>query len=108
VVAALATNWALFMANIGTLGPLLVAINVILLLLGYLLAGGLGLTGSDGMCIAVEMGVQNAALGITVAGRVAQSAGISEYAIPAAVYGITMYIVSIPGIFILRAIFGKG
>ena len=108
VVAALATNWALFMANIGTLGPLLISVNVVLLLLGYLLAGGLGLTGADGMCIAVEMGVQNAALGITVAGLVAQTAGISEYAIPAAVYGITMYIVSIPGVFVLRMIFGKG
>ncbi len=108
VVAALATNWALFMANIGTLGPLLIAMNVVFLLLGYLLAGGLGLTGADGMCISVEMGVQNAALGITVAGLVAGSAGISEFAIPAAVYGITMYIVSIPGVFVLRAVFGKG
>lgn len=108
LVVALASNWGLFIANIARLGPLLIGLNVALLLVGYLLTRLLGLSGGDGMCIAVEMGVQNAALGITVAGLVAQSAGISEFAVPAAVYGITMYIVSIPGIFVLRAIFPKG
>jgi BASS family bile acid:Na+ symporter len=33
--------------------------------------------------------------------------GIPEFAVPAAVYGITMYIVTIPGMFLLRRIFGK-
>ncbi|SFL40030.1 bile acid:sodium symporter family protein [Shimia aestuarii] len=107
VLAALITNWDLFVANIGRLGPLLVAINVVLLILGILLARVLGLGGGDGLCISIEMGVQNAALGITVAGLVAQSGGIPEYAVPAALYGITMYIVTLPGMFVLRAIFGK-
>ena len=107
VLAALITNWDLFMANIGRLGPLLVAINVVLLILGILLARVLGLGGGDGLCISIEMGVQNAALGITVAGLVAQSGGIPEYAVPAALYGITMYIVTLPGMFVLRAVFGK-
>ncbi|MGX9351034.1 bile acid:sodium symporter family protein [Shimia sp. W99] len=107
VLAALITNWDLFVANISRLGPLLVAINVVLLILGILLARVLGLGGGDGLCISIEMGVQNAALGITVAGLVAQSGGIPEYAVPAALYGITMYIVTLPGMFVLRAIFGK-
>ena len=107
VVAALATNWALFVENIAKLGPILVGLNAVLLVLGVVIARALGLSGGDGLCISVEMGVQNAALGITVAGLVAQVGGIPEFAIPAAVYGITMYIVTIPGMFILRAIFGK-
>ena len=107
VVAALATNWTLFVENIARLGPLLVALNAILLVLGVLIARLVGLGGADGLCISIEMGVQNAALGITVAGLVAQVGGIPEYAVPAAVYGITMYIVTIPGMFLLRKIFGE-
>ena len=107
VVAALATNWQLFLDNIGRLGPLLIGLNALLLILGALIARGVGLAGGDGLCISVEMGVQNAALGITVAGLVAQSGGIPEFAVPAALYGITMYVVTIPGMFVLRAIFGK-
>lgn len=105
VAAALATNWGLFVANVGTLGPLLVLLNAVLLIFGMSAARILGLSGSDGLCISIEMGVQNAALGIAVAGLVAQTGGIPEYGVPAAVYGITMYIVTIPGMFLLRAIF---
>ena len=107
IAAALATNWDLFVANIGTLGPVLVVFNVVLLILGVLVSRWVGLTGSDGLTISIEMGVQNGTLGIAVAGLVAQSSGIPEFALPAAVYGITMYIVTIPGMFVLRAIFGR-
>lgn len=107
VVAALATNWDLFISNVGILGPILMALNVVLLVLGAFAARSVGLSRGDGLCISVEMGVQNATVGITVAGLVAGAGGIPEYAIPAAVYGITMYIVSIPGIFILKMIFGR-
>ncbi|WP_243614689.1 bile acid:sodium symporter family protein [Shimia aestuarii] len=105
VVAALATNWGLFVENIARLGPLLVALNAVLLVLGMVVARVIGLGGADGICISIEMGVQNAALGITVAGLVAQVGGIPEFAVPAAVYGITMYIVTIPGMFLLRKVF---
>ena len=107
VLAALITNWDMFIANIARLGPLLVALNLVLLILGIVMARVLGLGGGDGLCISIEMGVQNAALGITVAGLVAQTGGIAEYAVPAALYGITMYIVTIPGMFVLRMLFGK-
>lgn len=105
IVAALATNWDLFVANIGTLGPILVVFNIVLLALGVLVSRVMGLTGSDGLSISIEMGVQNGTLGIAVAGLVAQTSGIPEFALPAAVYGITMYIVTIPGMYILRRIF---
>lgn len=107
VVAALASNWGLFVENIGSLGPLLMAINGVLLVLGTGIARAIGLNGADAVCISIEMGVQNAALGITVAGLVAQVGGFPEYAVPAAVYGITMYIVTIPGMFVLRKVFGE-
>jgi len=108
VLAALISNWALFLENVATLGPLLMVLNAGLLLLGVLVARLLGLSGGDALCISVEMGVQNAALGITVAGLIAQSAGISEFAVPAALYGITMYIVTLPAIWLMRRMFATG
>ena len=108
VAGALASNWALFIANVATLGPLLMLLNAILLVLGVLVARVLGLSGGDALCISVEMGVQNAALGITVSGLLAQTAGISEFAVPAAVYGITMYIVTLPAIWLMRRVFATG
>lgn len=107
IAAALATNWDLFVENIGTLGPILVVFNLVLLALGYLISRFVGLTGDDGLSISIEMGVQNGTLGIAVAGLVAQTGGIPEFALPAAVYGITMYIVTIPGMFVLKAIFSR-
>lgn len=106
VVGALAANWQVFRDNIGTLGPLLVVMNVVLLLLGVLAARLMGLTGGDGVAISVEMGVQNATLGITVAALISATPGLSEYAVPSGVYGITMYFVTLPGIFLLRRFFG--
>lgn len=107
LIAALISNWQILVDNFVHLGPLLIAMNVVLLVLGVLIARVVGLTGGDGLCISIEMGVQNAALGITVAGLIAQSGGIPEFAVPAALYGITMYIVTIPGMFLLRMVFGK-
>lgn len=107
LVAALAVNWDMFIANITTLAPILILLNIILLIAGVLIVRGLGLTGGDAVCIAVEMGVQNGTLGITVAALMTQMEGLSEYAIPSAVYGITMYIVTLPMIFSLRRIYAK-
>lgn len=105
VFAAIGTNWALITENFAQLGPLFVSMNVLLLIGGVLVARVIGLSGVDGICIAIEMGVQNAALGIAVAGLVANAAGITEYAVPSALYGIIMYIVTIPAIFVLRKLF---
>lgn len=104
VIAALATNWQLFVDNVLILGPLLVGLNITLLALGLLVAYLLGLSGPDRLCISIELGVQNATVGITLAGLIAASAGLSEYALPSAVYGITMYLVTIPAIFVMRRI----
>ena len=102
VLAALATNWDIFVDNIGVLGPALVAMNLVLLVLGGVVARLLGLTGPDGLAISVELGVQNATLGIAVAGFVAAASGIPEFALPSGLYGITMYLVTIPGMFLLK------
>lgn len=96
VVAALATNWALFVENLATLGPALAVLCVVMIGLGLGISHVLGLGRTQGKTIAVEIGIQNATLGITVAGLIAATAGFGPHSLPSAVYGILMYIVALP------------
>lgn len=101
LLGALAANWGVFVKNIGVLGPLLVTMNICALFTGLFLARITGLTGGDAKAIAVELGVQNGTLGITVAGLLGAT-GLSAYALPAAVYGIVMYLITLPAIALMR------
>ncbi len=97
VVAALAGNWGLFVENVSTLGPALIALNVALLLIGLGLARVAALGWDQAKTISIETGIQNATLGITLAALISgQSEGFSTFALPSAVYGITMYLVATP------------
>ena len=98
VIGALATNWSLFVENLPVLGPVLILINVILLALGVLMARIGGLDAKESTAISLETGVQNATLGITVGGLIAAEAAgaLPPFALPAGVYGITMYLVAAP------------
>ncbi len=97
VIAAIATNWDTFIENLATLAPALVALNVALLTIGCLTAKAAGLSTNEMKTIAIETGIQNSTLGITVATLIAgAAAGFTAYSLPAAVYGITMYFVFLP------------
>ena len=103
VIGALAANWSLFVANIFTLGPILILLNIILIAVGFGVARISGLTRSESICIAIETGVQNATLGITVGSLIAEVAtGLPPFSLPSGVYGITMYAVTVPFIFWAR------
>lgn len=103
VIGALATNWSLFVANITTLGPVLVVLNIAMLLIGFGMARMMGLMKPDAIAVAIEAGVQNATLGITVGALIAESAaGLSPFSLPAGVYGITMYVVTAPFVWWMR------
>jgi BASS family bile acid:Na+ symporter len=103
VVGAIAANWRIFADNIAALGPVLVILNILLLAVGLGLARALSLTPSEGKAIALETGVQNATLGITVGALItAQAGALPVFSLPSGVYGITMYLVSIPFVFWLR------
>lgn len=105
IIGALAANWQSFIGNIGTLGPLLVALNLILLILGFLLARLLALPRPEAIAISLETGIQNGTLGIAVGTLIVeQAAGMTPFTLPSGVYGITMYLVTLPIIGILRMI----
>jgi len=100
---AVVVNWDAFVTNLPLLAPSLVSLIVLLLAIGYGVARLAGVPLTQVKTIAVETGIQNSTLGITVAALLGgYEAGFSAYALPAAVYGILMYAVSAPFILWLR------
>lgn len=97
VFAALAGNWQLFVDNLGIMGTGLISLNIALLLIGLGLARAANLSWNESKSISIETGIQNSTLGITLAALITGTeSGFSPLALPAAVYGITMYGVAIP------------
>ena len=98
VIAALAGNWSVFVENLPTLGPALISLNALLMLLGFGIAVLAGLAVFSAKTVSIETGIQNATLGITLAGLISgqTEGGFSTMALPSALYGITMYLVAIP------------
>lgn len=103
VALALVVNWDAFVTNLPVLAPSLVCLIILLLAIGYGVARLAGLPVAQVKTIAIETGIQNSTLGITVAALLGgNEAGFSAYALPAAVYAILMYVVSAPFILWLR------
>lgn len=103
VVGALAVNWGIFMENLVRLGPSVIGLNVLLIVLGLAIARLFGLNDAQATAIAIETGVQNAALGITVGSLIVERAvELPPFSLPSGVYGITMYLVSLPLVYWLR------
>jgi BASS family bile acid:Na+ symporter len=104
VVGALAANWSVFVANFAMLAPALILLNLILLGAGIAFGKAFGLSLAEAKAISLETGIQNATLGITVGSLIVeQASALPPFSLPSAVYGITMYLVSVPFVFWLRA-----
>ncbi|WP_274630011.1 bile acid:sodium symporter family protein [Arvimicrobium flavum] len=87
-------NWTLFIENLPLLGPSAIALNLVTLIVALGLARLMSLTEGQATALALEVGIQNAALGVAVGTLVAHSAGdVAPASVPAGVYGITMYAV---------------
>ena len=101
IIAALAANRAVFFSNLPVLGPALILLNLVMLGLGLVSSKLLKLDTKDATTISLESGVQNGTLGIAVGAMIAASASESlpPTTIASAVYGITMYFVSLPFVF---------
>lgn len=105
VVGALAANWTLFVDNLAVLGPAVVVLNAVLLAIGLGLARLFALDGKQATAISIETGIQNATLGITVGSLIVeQVSALPPFSLPSGVYGITMYVVSLPFVFWRRGL----
>jgi bile acid:Na+ symporter, BASS family len=97
VIAALAINWGPFIENLMRLGPSVVALNIASLFVGLGVAQLFSLDRAQATAIAIETGIQNAALGITVGSLILETAAdLPPFSLPSGVYGITMYFVALP------------
>ena len=98
IIAALAKNWEVFSSNLPNLGPALILLNVLLLGVGLTSAKVIRLDPRDQTTIAIESGIQNGTLAIAVGSLIAASDSVTlpPTTVPAAVYGISMYVVSVP------------
>lgn len=105
IMAALASNWSLFIANVQVLGGALVCLAVALLAVGFVVPLILGRSTIEAKTISIETGVQNASVGIVIAALIVENdTGFSAFSIPAAVYGIFIYLMLIPALPLLRKI----
>jgi BASS family bile acid:Na+ symporter len=98
VLAAIASEWSTLVDNIGTLGPSVVALNILMLTIGYQSANLLSLESARATTVSIESGIQNATVGITVGGLILSSpdGGLSTLSLPSGVYGVLMYLIIAP------------
>ena len=100
VIGALASEWDAFIANVGILGPAIITLILIMLLIGYNSAVWFKLGQKRAVTVAIESGVQNATIGITVGNLILnQETGLSVLSLPSGVYGILMYFVCLPVVY---------
>ncbi len=100
IVAAVIANWQSFVDNMHALLPVLIALNVVLLAVGWLSTRALHLGPEDATAIAIETGTQNGALGIAVGLMIAgTSTGLPETTLPSAIYSVSTLLVTGPFIF---------
>jgi BASS family bile acid:Na+ symporter len=101
IIAALAVNRVVVFGNLAALGPALILINIGMLGLGLASSRLLRLETKDATTISLESGIQNGTLGIAVGAMIAANASDSlpPTTVASAVYGITMYFVSLPFVF---------
>ncbi|MFC4932832.1 bile acid:sodium symporter family protein [Massilia sp. GCM10023247] len=88
VAAAAAKNWALLRDNFSTLAPFAVALNLAMLLCGFLVARLARLSRRQAITLGIETAVQNATLALVIASTVLKQ---DAMAIPGALYGVLMY-----------------
>lgn len=93
----------LILSLMPVLGPILLMLPFALLLLGLFVGRLFGLNIYQSKTLSVETSVQNSPLGIALAGVImGTTTGMSELALPSALYSVTMYLIVIPAIFLFR------
>lgn len=85
-------QWPNITHHLPTLGPACLALNLITMLTGAGLASLAGLTGGERVALAMECGIQNSALGITLA---LSLLAMPALAVPSVIYAVLMNVTAI-------------
>ncbi|MBP2280071.1 BASS family bile acid:Na+ symporter [Psychrobacter sp. PL15] len=102
VLAAIASNWQSLQSQFTQIGLELVLIIVILFALSMLIARVFKLSWYDTKTISIETSIQNSTTAITLAPIIMGVSTLPVIALPAALYGVLMYIVALPIILLVR------
>ena len=101
VFGAISSEWDTFIENLSILAPSIFTLIFIMLAIGYYIPKLLNINNKKAKTIAIESSIQNATVGITIGNIILNSStGISVFSLTSGVYGILMYIVSLPVIFL--------
>lgn len=99
-IGALAKEWQALSTTFATVGPAVVAFNLISLLAGFYLSRMAGLDKAMATAISYEIGIHNSTLAIFIALAVLNN---FQLALPAAIYSVSMYITAtLFGLLVLR------
>ena len=102
IAGALTSEWEAFINNLNLLGPAIIALIFLMLFIGYSSASLFNLNKEKSITIAIESGIQNATVGITIGNLILnQNNGLSILSLPSGVYGILMYLVCLPVVFLI-------
>ena len=102
IAGALTSEWEAFINNLNLLGPAIIALIFLMLFIGYYSASLFNLNKEKSITIAIESGIQNATVGITIGNLILnQNNGLSILSLPSGVYGILMYLVCLPVVFLI-------
>jgi BASS family bile acid:Na+ symporter len=104
IVVSVARNWALFQVHTASLAPLVFAINVTMMALGFGMALALRADRRQAVTVSIESSVQNGALAIVIASAILQN---ETMVLPGAIYGVLMYVTGIAFVFVARRILAK-
>ena len=100
VIGALASEWNTFINNLSSMGPAIMILILIMLFIGYNSAKLFSINNKQAITIAIESGIQNATVGITIGNLILPSiSGLSILSLPSGVYGILMYLICLPFVF---------
>ncbi len=99
-VIAIAKEWTALTQSFSSLGPVVLAFNLLSLLSGYYLSRWAGLDKPMATAVSFEIGIHNSTLAIFVALSVLQN---FQLALPAAIYSVSMYLTAtLFGVLVLR------
>ena len=102
VFAAIASNWQLLQEQLAAIGLELVLIIVTLFIVSILVAKAIKLSWFDTKTIALETSIQNSTTAITLAPIIMGVSTLPVIALPAALYGVLMYVIALPVIALIR------
>jgi BASS family bile acid:Na+ symporter len=92
VLATFLTEWPSITENFSTVGPAILLLNLVTMTTGALLGAVARLPAEGRIALAVECGIQNSALGITVA---VSLISLPELAVPSVIYAFLMNVSAI-------------